>query len=120
MATNGTDIVEQLRGRMKFYHVGDPVRVDMERACEEIGELRIRRELMQAMVVEAERRLDGVTGDGLSRVPSLSVVNAASVGAWLDEEGIKLMPWQRKRLGLDPVEKEQDLTPHPRLGPPVE
>ena len=36
MAVNGTDIVEQLRGRMKFYHVGDPVRRDMQRACEVI------------------------------------------------------------------------------------
>jgi hypothetical protein len=97
MATNGTDIVEQLRGRARFYHVGDPVRKDMERACEEISELR-----------DTLRR---VVGSGLT---------AASVGAWLDAEGIKLLPWQRKRLGLDPVEKGQDLTPHPRLGPPVE
>lgn len=36
MAVNGVDIVEQLRGRMKFYHVGDPVRVDMDRACQVI------------------------------------------------------------------------------------
>ena len=36
MAGNGVDIVEQLRGRMKFYHVGDPVRVDMDRACQVI------------------------------------------------------------------------------------
>ena len=94
MATNGTDIVEQLRGRARFYHVGDPVRKDMERACEEISELRA-------------SQSDGT-------------LTAASVGAWLDAEGIKLLPWQRKRLGLDPVEKGQDLTPHPRLGPPVE
>ena len=53
----------------------------------------------------------GVTGDGLSRVPSVSVVNAASVGAWLDREGIKLLPWQRKRLGLAPPPREQDLAP---------
>jgi hypothetical protein len=123
MTISGTDVVEQLRGRMKFY---PDLRRDLEWACEEINDLRIRRELMQAMIVEAEKRLDsvanvdGVTGDGLSRVTSLSVFNAASVGAWLDEEGIKLMPWQRKRLGLDPVEKEQDLTPHPRLDTPVE
>jgi hypothetical protein len=123
MAINGTDVVEQLRGRMKFY---PDLRRDLEWACEEINDLRIRRELMQAMIVEAEKRLDsvasvdGVTGDGLSRVPSLSVFNAASVGAWLDEEGIKLMPWQRKRLGLAPPPREQDLTPHPRLGTPVE
>ena len=106
MATNGVDIVEQLRGRMKFYHVGDPVRKDMETACEEIGDLRIKEFLMQAIIDEAERRLDGVTGDGLSRVPSLSVFNAASVGAWLDAEGIKLLPWQRKRLGLAPPPRE--------------
>ena len=36
MTVNGVDIVEQLRGRMKFYHVGDPVRVDMDRACQVI------------------------------------------------------------------------------------
>ena len=36
MTGNGVDIVEQLRGRMKFYHVGDPVRVDMDRACQVI------------------------------------------------------------------------------------
>ena len=64
MATNGTDIVEQLRGRLRFYHVGDPVRRDMERACEEIDDLRTR---VEAIVV------DSVTGDGLSRVPSVSV-----------------------------------------------
>ena len=40
MAINGVDIVEQLRGRMKFYHVGDPVRRDLKWACDEIGELR--------------------------------------------------------------------------------
>ena len=34
MTVNGVDVVEQLRGRMKFYHVGDPVRRDMQRACE--------------------------------------------------------------------------------------
>jgi len=118
MATNGVDIVEQLRGRARFYHVGDPVRKDMETACEEISDLRVRMsrlsrgEIMQVRAVEAERRLggvdgvDGVTGDGLSRVPSLSVFNAASVGAWLDEEGIKLLPWQRKRLGLAPPPRE--------------
>ena len=102
MATSGVDVVEQLRGRMKFYHVGDPVRKDMGAACEEISELRVRVEAITG---------DGVTGDGLSRVPSVSVVNAASVGAWLDREGIKLLPWQRKRLGLAPPPREQDLAP---------
>ena len=41
MTVNGIDgafVVEQLRGRMKFYHVGDPVRNDMQRACEAIEE----------------------------------------------------------------------------------
>ena len=94
MAISGVDVVEQLRGRMKFYHVGDPVRRDMERACEEIGELRL--------------------------AGSSSGHTAASVGAWLDREGIKLLPWQRKRLGLGAAQKEQELTPHPRLGPPIE
>ncbi|MDA0312357.1 MAG: hypothetical protein O2992_09610 [Gemmatimonadetes bacterium] len=68
------NIVEQLRGRARFYHVGDPVRKDMERACDEILELR---------------------SSGLR-----AVYTAASVGAWLDAEGIKLLPWQRQRLGL--------------------
>ena len=39
MAVNGIDgafVVEQLRGRMKCYHVRDPVRVDMDRACQVI------------------------------------------------------------------------------------
>ena len=82
MATNGTDIVEQLRGRARFYHVGDPVRKDMERACGEIEELRA-------------SQSDGA-------------LTAASVGAWLDAEGIKLLPWQRKRLGLSPARKLDD------------
>ena len=75
MTVNGIDIVEQLRGRMKFYHVGDPIRKDMGRACDTISELL------------------GQSGEAHT---------AASVGAWLDAEGIKLMPWQRKRLGLPP------------------
>ena len=111
MAVNGTDIVEQLRGRLRFYHVGDPVRRDMERACEEIDDLRIQGILMQALIDEAEKRLDGVdsvTGDGLSRVPSVSVLDAASVGAWLDAEGVKLLPWQRKRLGLSPTRTDPE------------
>ena len=85
MAISGVDIVEQLRGRMKFYHVGDPVRKDMGAACEEISELRL--------------------------AGSSSGHTAASVGAWLDREGIKLLPWQRKRLGLAPPPREQDLAP---------
>ena len=78
------NIVEQLRGRARFYHVGDPVRKDMERACEEILELRS-------------------SGSG-------AVYTAASVGAWLDAEGIKLVPWQRKRLGLLPTPKNPQKT----------
>jgi len=85
MAISGVDIVEQLRGRMKFYHVGDPVRKDMGAACEEISELRL--------------------------AGSSSGHTAASVGAWLDAEGVKLLPWQRKRLGLAPPPREQDLAP---------
>ena len=98
MAISGVDIVEQLRGRMKFYHVGDPVRKDMGSACEEIDELRAR---------AAAGVVTGVTGDGLSRVPSVSVVDAASVRGWLLERtdpelkreiGVKLTPSQRRRL----------------------
>jgi hypothetical protein len=33
---------------------------------------------------------------------------AASVGAWLDAEGIKLLPWQRKRLGLAPTRRNPE------------
>ena len=94
MTIRGTNSVEQLRGRMEFFRVGDPVRRDMKGACDAINELR------------------GVQLRGTH--------TAASVGDWLDAEGIKLMPWQRKRLGLAPPPKEQDLTPHPRLGAPVE
>ena len=67
MAVNGTDIVEQLRGRMKFYHVGDPLRIDMDKACQ---------------VIES------------------SGFTAESVRDWLEDQGVKLLPWQRKRLGL--------------------
>ena len=80
MVVNGVDIVEQLRGRMRFYHVGDPVRKDMGNACDTISEL-----------------LDS---------QSEGTHTAASVGDWLDERGIKLLPWQRKRLGLPPAPKE--------------
>ena len=80
MAVNGVDVVEQLRGRMRFYHVGDPVRRDMGRACDTISEL---------LAVELK-----------------GTHTAASVGDWLDERGIKLLPWQRKRLGLPPAPKE--------------
>tara|TARA_Y100000310_G_scaffold279624_1_gene298860 strand:- start:239 stop:457 length:219 start_codon:yes stop_codon:yes gene_type:complete len=69
MAMNFAAVVEQLRGRMKFYHVGDPVRRDMQRACEAIE-------------------------DG-------GELTAASVGKWLENQGVTLLPWQRKRLGLD-------------------
>jgi len=68
MTVNGVDIVEQLRGRMKFYHVGDPVRVDMDKACQ---------------VIEAS----GLTAD--------------SVSNWLEEQGVKLTPKQRKTLNLE-------------------
>lgn len=96
MAISGVDVVEQLRGRMKFYHVGDPVRKDMDRACEEISELRIREMLLQALVDEERRRLDSVDG--------APVVDATSVRRWLLERtdpelkreiGVKLTPSQR-------------------------
>ena len=80
MVVNGVDVVEQLRGRMKFYHVGDPVRRDMKNACDTINEL------LGVQLRETH--------------------TAASVGEWLDERGIKLLPWQRKRLGLAPTPKE--------------
>jgi len=77
MTVNGVDVVEQLRGRMRFYHVGDPVRRDMKNACDTINEL------LGVQLRETH--------------------TAASVGDWLEERGIKLMPWQRKRLGLPPT-----------------
>ena len=77
MTVNGIDVVEQLRGRMRFYHVGDPVRRDMKNACDTINEL------LGVQLRETH--------------------TAASVGDWLEERGIKLMPWQRKRLGLPPT-----------------
>ena len=98
MAVNGIDVVEQLRGRMKFYHVGDPVRKDLDWACEEIDDLRIREMLLQALVDEERRRLDS----------GALVVDAASVVEWLDEQGIKLLPWQRKRLGLAPTRTDTE------------
>ena len=68
MTVNGIDIVEQLRGRMKFYHVGDPVRMDMQKACE------------------------AIEGSGLT---------AEAVRDWLEEQGVKLTPRQRKTLFLE-------------------
>jgi DNA primase len=79
MTVNGVDVVEQLRGRMRFYHVGDPVRRDMKDACDTINEL------LGVQLRETH--------------------TAASVGDWLEERGIKLLPWQRKRLGLAPTPK---------------
>ena len=74
MAINGTDVVAQLKGRMRFYHVGDPVRNDMRKACDVINEL------LGVQLRETH--------------------TAASVGEWLGDQGVKLLPWQRKRLGL--------------------
>ena len=92
MTVNGTDIVEQLRGRLRFYHVGDPVRRDLERACDEISDLRL-----------------AASGPVLYEQPGVvPALDAASVGAWLDAEGIKLLPWQRKRLGLAPTRMDPE------------
>ena len=33
---------------------------------------------------------------------------AASVADWLDEQGIKLLPWQRKRMGLAPTRTDTE------------
>ena len=99
MATNGTDVVEQLRGRMKFYHVGDPVRKDMDRACGEIGDLRIREMLTEALIKAAEERLVMLQ----AQADGGAEFTAASVGEWLDGQGVKLLPWQRKKIGLDPT-----------------
>jgi hypothetical protein len=87
MAVNGTDVVEQLRGRMRFYHVGDPIRKDLDWVCDVVEGLRS----------QLEERVLPSEPEGTH--------TAASVGAWLDEEGIKLLPWQRKRLGVAPTPK---------------
>ena len=74
MAINGAEIVEQLRGRMRFYHVGDPVRVDMDKACRAIE--------------QQEPTASSVRGWLLKRTtPEL-----------LRELGIKLTPKQRLTL----------------------
>ena len=85
MAVNGADIVAQLRGRLKFYHVGDPVRLDMQTACE---------------VIEAFE----VGSDDGDQTPD-------SVSAWLDERGVTLLPWQRKRLGLELKRETVEMVP---------
>jgi hypothetical protein len=77
MAINGAEIVEQLRGRMRFYHVGDPVRIDMDKACQAIEAL-------------------GSTADHVELIPH----SADSVCEWLHEMGVKLTPKQRQTLGL--------------------
>ena len=82
MVGNDMDVVEQLRGRMRFYHVGDPVRVDMRKACDFITEL-----------LEVQLR---------------ETHTAASVADWLDGHGIKLLPWQRKRMGLAPTRTDPE------------
>ena len=89
MAVNGVDVVEQLRGRMRFYHVGDPVRKDIGWICDEVDGLR-------SQVEELEERV----------LPRPQLITAASVGAWHDKNDVKLLPWQRKRLGLAPTPKE--------------
>jgi DNA-binding LacI/PurR family transcriptional regulator len=100
------DVVEQLRGRMKFYHVGDPTRKDMDRACGEIDDLRIRDMLTEALIKEANERLAMLQGqlDMLQAQGGRGAgFTAASVGDWLGGRGVKLLPWQRKKLGLDPT-----------------
>jgi hypothetical protein len=95
MAVTVVDIVEQLRGRMKFYHVGDPVRKDLGQICDELVEWR------------SGLRTFG-TDSGVR-----GALTAGEVGSWLDGEGIKLLPWQRKRLGLAPtrMDPEEQRTP---------
>ena len=115
MAANGADVVGQLRGRMKFYHVGDPVRRDMKEACDTINEL---------LAVQLEGGLRGTThtaayeelNEELERlkrenqelkeriansvVTVIEPTSAQVVSAYLDDNDIKLLPWQRKRLAL--------------------
>ena len=88
MTINGVDVVEHLRARRKFYHVGDPVRKDLDWVCDVVEGLRSQLE------------------EGALSSEPVGTHTAASVGAWLDAEGIKLLPWQRKRLGLAPPPKE--------------
>jgi uncharacterized protein (UPF0261 family) len=75
MAGNDMDVVEQLRGRMKFYHVGDPVRQDMGKACEQMS------------ASEARHIQDKDTINGLLDI--------------IGNKGIKLTRKQRKTLNLE-------------------
>ena len=90
MTINGVDVVEHLRARRKFYHVGDPVRKDLDWVCDVVEGLRSQLE------------------EGALSSEPVGTHTAASVGAWLDAEGVKLLPWQRKRLGLAPPRRNPE------------
>ena len=92
MTVNGVDIVEKLRGRMKFYHVGDPTRKDLGQICDELIEWRSG---LRTIGTDS-----GVRG----------ALTAGEVGAWLDGEGIKLLPWQREKMRLSPAPNKARIT----------
>ena len=93
-AANYLDLAARLRGRCKFYPVGDP-----------------HRRLLEACMAAFEQLADGhFDGNGElcicedSSVPD-DVFMAASVQEWLLENGVKLTPKQKRILNLDPPEE---------------
>jgi hypothetical protein len=76
LATGELDVAELLRGRCKFYPVGDPHRILLVKAYEAIEEL------------------------WSENLRAYSPHTAESVEEWLSGEGVKLTPKQRKTLDL--------------------
>lgn len=88
MSSDGVMGVAQLRGRRRFYHVGDPTRKDIDTVCDSHdGQAR--------ELIELRAIIDGVGAGSLAVGDG---VTASSVLAWLDGNEIKLLPWQRKRM----------------------
>ena len=79
MTTNGSevlDVAEQLRGRVKFYHVGDPHR---------------------NLLVKAVAAIENLWNSQPTEVP----VSPETVQEWLQDQGVKLTKAQLTKLGLD-------------------
>ena len=79
-AANYLDLATNLRGRSKFYHVGDPHRRLLERCIAAFQQL-------------ADGHFDG-KGE-------LCICEDSSVQDWLLENGVKLTPKQKRILHLD-------------------
>jgi hypothetical protein len=89
-AANYLDLATKLRGRCKFYHVGDPHRRLLEKCIDAFEQL-------------ADGHFDAkgelcICED--SSVPD-DVFMADSVQDWLLENGVKLTPKQKRILHLD-------------------